>query len=136
MDYKLEVMMIPVSNVDRAKDFYLQLGFRLDVDDQPNEDFRVVQMTPPGSACSIIFGVGMTGAAPGSAQGTLLVVSDIEAAHRELSGLGLDLGSIHHYAEGEEVNGPDPDRQDYNSFARFSDPDGNTWGLQEVEYGS
>jgi catechol 2,3-dioxygenase-like lactoylglutathione lyase family enzyme len=125
--------MIPVSDVDRAKQFYGEvLEFSLDVDHHPDDRFRVVQMTPPGSACSIIFGVGMTEAEPGSAQGTLLVVADIDAAHSELSGRGLNLGPIHHYVDGKPVDGPDPGRQDYNSFARFTDPDGNTWGLQEV----
>lgn len=133
MDYALEVVMIPVTDVDRSKAFYQEkLGFRLDVDHHPNDAFRVVQLTPPGSACSIVFGIGMTRAEPGSAQGTLLVVTDIEAAHRELTDRGLDVGPIHHFVEGREVDGPDPERKDYNSFARFSDPDGNTWGLQEV----
>lgn len=133
MDYKLEVVMIPVSDVDAAKAFYAdKLGFHLDVDDHASDTFRVVQMTPPGSACSIVFGVGMTDADPGSAQGTLLVVDDIETAHQELFERGLEIGPLHHYVDGKEVGGLDPDRQDYNSFARFSDPDGNTWGLQEV----
>ncbi|MDH3189464.1 MAG: VOC family protein [Acidimicrobiia bacterium] len=127
------MVMIPVTDVDRSRTLYEEkVGFHLDVDHQPNDSFRVVQMTPPGSACSIVFGIGMTTAEPGSEQGTLLVVTDIEAAHQELTDRGLEVGPIHHFVEGREVDGPDPERNDYNSFARFVDPDGNTWGLQEV----
>ena len=133
MDYKLELVLIPVSDVDRAKAFYTeQLGFTLDVDHQPNEDFRVVQMTPSGSACSITIGIGITDAVPGSYRGTHLVVRDIEAAREELVGRGVDVSSIRHMGPEGWQPGRDPERQDYNSFADFSDPDGNTWVLQEV----
>ena len=135
MDYKLELVLIPVSDVDRAKAFYTeQLGFALDVDTSPTEGLRVVQMTPPGSACSITIGTGLTDAAPGSYRGTHLVVTDIEAARAELVGRGVDVGEIRHFdrAAGEWKPGPDPDRADYASFADFRDPDGSSWVLQEV----
>src|SRR3954453_13585990 len=121
---KLEVVVLPVSDVDRAKEFYEGLGWRLDADFPISESFRVVQLTPPGSPCSIQFGVGLTSAEPGSAQTTYLVVDDIEAARAEFSDRGADLGELFHRVEGEEVSGPDPDRATYGSFARFSDPDG------------
>ncbi|MCO6008908.1 VOC family protein [Actinoallomurus purpureus] len=137
---KLEVVVLPVADVDRAKNFYQELGWREDADFATGEDFRVVQLTPPGSACSIIFGTGITSAAPGSAQGLHLVVTDIEAARAELAGRGVeisetfhDAGGVFHHAETQgRVPGPDPDRASYGSFASFSDPDGNGWFLQEV----
>jgi catechol 2,3-dioxygenase-like lactoylglutathione lyase family enzyme len=133
VDYRLELVLIPVSDVDRAKAFYTEkVGFTLDVDHQPSEEFRVVQMTPPGSACSITVGVGITDAAPGSYRGTHLVVRDIEAAHAELVGRGVGVSEIRHMGEKGWEPGPDPERRDYGSFADFADPDGNTWVLQEV----
>jgi catechol 2,3-dioxygenase-like lactoylglutathione lyase family enzyme len=140
MDMKLEVVLLPVGDVDRAKDFYKSLGFRLDADFVISEDFRVVQLTPPGSECSIIFGSGITSAVPGSTQGLQLVVDDIEAACAELVGRGADVvgpfhdahGLFHHIGAEGRVPGPDPDHHDYVSFASFSDPDGNSWLLQEV----
>jgi predicted enzyme related to lactoylglutathione lyase len=133
MDYKLELVLLPVSDVDRAKDFYVsQAGFTLDVDFSASEDFRVVQLTPPGSACSITIGKGLTDAAPGSYRGTHLVVADIEAARAELTSRGVEVSEIRHMEEGGWVAGPDPERRDYASFADFSDPDGNSWVLQEV----
>jgi catechol 2,3-dioxygenase-like lactoylglutathione lyase family enzyme len=135
MDYKLELVLIPVSDVDRAKAFYLeQVGFALDVDTSPAGGFRVVQLTPPGSACSITIGTGLTDAAPGSYRGTHLVVTDIEAARAELVGRGVDVSEIRHFDReaGEWNPGPDPNHARYNSFADFRDPDGNTWILQEV----
>jgi catechol 2,3-dioxygenase-like lactoylglutathione lyase family enzyme len=132
MDFKLELVLIPVSDVDRAKAFYVdKMGFNLDVDHQPSDDFRVVQMTPPGSACSITVGIGITQATAGSYQGTHLVVTDIEAARAELVGRGVDVSEIRHMGPGGWEPGPDPDNADYNSFADFRDPDGNTWVLQE-----
>ncbi|MGH3076634.1 MAG: glyoxalase superfamily protein [Gaiellaceae bacterium] len=136
MDMKLELVLIPVSDVDRAKAFYVEnAGFTLDVDHQPNDEFRVVQMTPPGSACSITIGIGITDAAPGSVRGTHLVVSDIEATRAELVGRGLDVSEIRHLGPDGWEPGPDPERRKYQSFADFSDPDGNTWVLQEVPPG-
>ena len=132
MALKLELVLIPVSDVDRAKAFYTeQAGFRLDVDHRAGDDFRVVQMTPPGSACSITVGMGLTGAEPGSYRGTHLVVTDIEAARVELVGRGVEVGDIRHMTPGGWAPGVDPERRDYNSFADFADPDGNTWVLQE-----
>ena len=132
MDFKLELVLLPVSDVDRAKDFYVEnAGFRLDVDHQPNDDFRVVQMTPPGSACSITIGIGITSAKPGSYRGTHLVVSDIEAARAELVERGVEVSEIRHIGSAGWEPGPDPEHRDYGSFADFSDPDGNTWVLQE-----
>jgi catechol 2,3-dioxygenase-like lactoylglutathione lyase family enzyme len=133
VDYKLELVLIPVSDVDRAKAFYTErVGFGLDVDHQPNEEFRVVQMTPSGSACSITIGIGITDATPGSYRGTHLVVRDIEAAREELVARGVEVSPVRHMGPEGWRPGPDPDHQDYNSFADFSDPDGNTWVLQEV----
>ena len=133
MDFKLELVLIPVTDVDRAKAFYVErLGFSLDVDHQPNEAFRVVQMTPPGSACSITIGIGITEAEPGSYRGTHLVVTDIEAARAELVGRGVEVGEIRHMTPDGWQPGPDPEHARYNSFADFADPDGNTWVLQEV----
>ena len=137
MDLKLELVLIPVSDVDRAKDFYTEkAGFSLDVDHRAGEEFRVVQMTPPGSACSITIGVGITDAAPGSYRGTHLVVTDIEAARAELVERGVDVSAIRHMGPNGWESGPDPERRDYGSFADFSDPDGNTWVLQERRSGS
>jgi catechol 2,3-dioxygenase-like lactoylglutathione lyase family enzyme len=133
MDYKLELVLIPVSDVDRAKKFYLeQAGFGLIVDTPIGEGMRVVQVNPPGSACAIGFGTGLTSAAPGSAQGLHLVVSDIVAAREELLGRGLPVGEIRHLESGTWVSGPHPKRSSYESFADFVDPDGNVWVLQEV----
>jgi catechol 2,3-dioxygenase-like lactoylglutathione lyase family enzyme len=132
MDMKLELVLIPVADVDRAKEFYTEkLGFSLDVDHQPNEQFRVVQMTPPGSACSITIGIGITDATPGSYRGTHLVVTDIEAAHAELTGRGVEVSDLRHMGPEGWKPGADPDHTNYNSFADLSDPDGNTWVLQE-----
>jgi len=133
VDWKLELVVVPVSDVDRAKAFYTeQAGFNLDVDHRVSDEFRVVQLTPPGSACSITIGKGITDATPGSVRGTHLVVADIEAARAELVGRGVDVGEVRHFESGRWVPGPDPERRDYGSFADFSDPDGNTWVLQEA----
>jgi catechol 2,3-dioxygenase-like lactoylglutathione lyase family enzyme len=137
---KLEVVVIPVSDVDKAKDFYQGLGWRLDADFATGPDFRVVQLTPPGSPCSVIFGTGITSAAPGSAEGLQLVVTDIEAARDELIGKGADASEVFHDAGGvfhhagtqARVSGPAPGRQSYGSFVSFKDPDGNTWFIQEI----
>ena len=132
MDFKLELVLIPVSDVDRAKEFYVETcGFTLDVDHQPNDEFRVVQITPPGSACSLTFGIGITDAAPGSTRGTHLVVTQIEAARAELVERGVEVSEIRHMTPDGWQPGADPEHSDYNSFADFSDPDGNTWVLQE-----
>jgi catechol 2,3-dioxygenase-like lactoylglutathione lyase family enzyme len=129
---KLELVLIPVQDVDRAKTFYTEkTGFNLEVDTRVGDDMRVVQMTPPGSACSIAVGTGITDAAPGSVRGTHLVVFDIEATRAELVGRGVDVSEIRHLESGTWVPGPDPERRDYQSFADFSDPDGNSWVLQE-----
>lgn len=141
MELRLEVVVIPVADVDRSKDFYHStLGFRLDADVPGDDGFRVVQVTPPGSPCSIIFGSGVTSADPGSVRDLLLVVTDVEAARRYLVDLGVDVspvfhdagGVFHHAGEGARVPGPDPERRSYASFASFSDPDGNGWVLQEI----
>jgi catechol 2,3-dioxygenase-like lactoylglutathione lyase family enzyme len=133
VDMKLEVVVIPVSDVDRAKRFYSDLGWRLDADFVRGDMFQVVQFTPPGSGCSIHFGTGITSAVPGSAKGLYLIVSDIEAARAELVGCGVDVSRVFHRAVGEgQLSGPDPARRSYASFATFSDPDGNGWLLQEV----
>lgn len=135
MDYRLELVLLPVSDVDKAKDFYTeQLGFALDVDHRAGEDFRVVQMTPPGSACSISVGIGITQMEPGSVQGMHLVVANIEAARAELVSRGVEVGDVRHMTPEGWAEGPDPDHADYGSFADFADPDGNTWVLQEVGY--
>jgi catechol 2,3-dioxygenase-like lactoylglutathione lyase family enzyme len=132
MDFKLELVLIPVSDIDRAKEFYTEkAGFSLDVDHQPNEEFRVVQMTPPGSSASITIGKGITDAEPGSYRGTHLVVTDIEAARAELVERGVEVTEIRHMGPGGWEPGPDPNHADYGSFADFADPDGNTWVLQE-----
>lgn len=140
MQMRLEVVVLPVSDVDRAKEFYERLGWRLDADVVNGDDFRVIQLTPPGSPCSIIFGTRITTAAPGSADGLYLVVDDIEAARAELSEHGVQVSEVFHDAGGvfhhagttARLPGPDPDRTSYASFASFSDPDGNGWMLQEV----
>ena len=137
---KLEVVVLPVSDVDGAKGFYLSAGFREDIDYCFGDDFRVVQLTPPGSGTSIIFGTGITNARPGSVEGLLLVVPDIEAARTalirrgvEVTGVFHDIGGVfYHRSPAYEIPGVDPDRRAYGSFARFSDPDGNEWVLQEV----
>jgi catechol 2,3-dioxygenase-like lactoylglutathione lyase family enzyme len=132
VDLKLELVLVPVLDVDRAKTFYSEkVGFNLDVDHRVGDAFRVVQLTPPGSACSITIGTGVTDAAPGSLRGTHLVVSDIEAARAELIERGVDVSNVRHFESGAWVSGPDPERRDYSSFADFTDPDGNTWILQE-----
>ena len=130
----LEVVAIPVADVERAKSFYGGLGWRLDADFVVGDAFRVVQFTPPGSLCSIHFGIGITSAAPGSAQGMYLVVSDIEAARAELVERGAEVSEVYHRAGPgtPPLSGPDPDRRSYRSYASFSDPDGNGWLLQEV----
>jgi predicted enzyme related to lactoylglutathione lyase len=141
MDMKLEVLVVPVSDVDRAKAFYEQLGWRLDADFAAGDDFRVIQFTPPGSTASIIFGSGLTTAAPGSLEGLHLVVYDIEEARAELVGRGIEVGELFHDAGGVfhhagtegRVSGPQPERQDYGTFASFEDPDGNGWVLQEIK---
>ncbi|WP_329536717.1 VOC family protein (plasmid) [Streptomyces sp. NBC_01450] len=150
MYMKLEVTVLPVSDVDRAKAFYEQVGFRLDIDMAASENWRAVHFTPPGSECSIMFGTGITSAAPGSAQGLYLVVSDIEEARAELVGRGIEVGEVFHDAAGLLYHGHEagevthrvegqgrlaglhPGRASYGSFATFSDPDGNGWVLQEI----
>jgi catechol 2,3-dioxygenase-like lactoylglutathione lyase family enzyme len=141
VDLKLEVVVIPVSDVDGAKEFYGSLGWRLDADFPFDNGFRVVQFTPPGSGCSIQFGTNMTSAAPGSAQGLYLIVSDIEAARDQLAAGGVEVSEVFYpgtpgaqfQPDGSgRVNGPAPDRASYSSFATFTDPDGNGWLLQEI----
>jgi catechol 2,3-dioxygenase-like lactoylglutathione lyase family enzyme len=140
-DMKLEVVVIPVSDVDRAKEFYSRLGWRLDADRSAGSSFRLIQFTPPSSGSSIQFGVNLTSAAPGSAQAMLLAVSDIEAAHKELVARGIDASEVFHCdagtacrfpGVGSRINGPHPERLSYSSYVSFSDPDGNGWLLQEV----
>jgi catechol 2,3-dioxygenase-like lactoylglutathione lyase family enzyme len=134
IDMKLEVQIIPVSDVDRAKQFYQRLGWRLDSDAAPLEGLRIVQFTPPGSAASVTFGQGITTAAPGSAEGGL-IVSDIVAARDDLAGRGIDASEIWHgppYPVEARQPGPDPERTSYGSFCSFTDPDGNTWLVEEV----
>ena len=134
VDMQLEVDIIPVSDIDRSKQFYEGLAWRLDDDVAPLDGLRIVQFTPPGSGCSITFGKGLTAAAPGSAEGTL-VVSDIEATHDELVGIGIDTSDVWHgppFPLEARQPGPDPDRTSYGSFCSFNDPDGNTWIVQEV----
>lgn len=136
MDWKLEVVVVPVTDVDRAKAFYTeQLGFRLDVDHNAGEAFRVVQATPPGSACSITFGINVGGGEPGSVKGLHLIVDDIEAALAHLEANGVTNGGIKHFdAGGQMAEGPEPDRRDYGSYIFFEDPDGNSWAVQEVKH--
>ncbi len=138
VDFKLEVVILPVSDVDRTKQFYESIGWRLDADFPIREDFRVLQLTPPGSTASIIFGTGVSTAAPGSANG-LLAVADVEAARAQLAARGVDVSEVFHGASGFDlagtdarISGPDPERSSYKSWAQFSDPDGNTWLLQEL----
>ena len=145
VDLKLEIVVIPVSDIDRAKKFYEKIGWRLDADYAAGDDFRVLQFTPLGSACSVIFGKNVTAAAPGSAQGLYLIVSDIAAARDELLGRGVEISEVFHDAAGvyagpdepylfgrHRVTGVDPEHRSYRSFASFSDPDGNGWLLQEI----
>ena len=145
VDTKLEIVVIPVSDVDRAKEFYASLGWRLDADFDNGADFRVIQFTPPGSACSVIFGRNVTAATPGSAQGLYLIVSDIEAAREEFLRRGVQVSEVFHGAAGvyagpdepylfgrTRVSGPDPEHRSYRSFASFHDPDGNGWLFQEI----
>ncbi|MFE4957136.1 VOC family protein [Streptomyces sp. NPDC056653] len=150
MDLKLEMIVLPVSDIDRTKAFYEAVGFRLDVDYTASDDFRAVHFTPPGSECSIIFGEGMTSTAPGTIQSLYLIVTDIEEAHAELTGRGIEVsevfhdaggllhhghdagGAVHHGTGQERLAGPHPDRASYGSYLTFSDPDGNGWVLQEV----
>jgi catechol 2,3-dioxygenase-like lactoylglutathione lyase family enzyme len=132
MRYGIEAITLPVSDVDRAKAFYERAGWHLDVDTQPTEGMRVVQLTPPGSGCSVTFGVGMEQAAPGSYRATYLVVSDIVAAHADLRERGIPVSDIFHFGAQGQAAGPDPNRGDYGSYATFADPDGNGWLLQEV----
>jgi catechol 2,3-dioxygenase-like lactoylglutathione lyase family enzyme len=145
VDMKLEIVVIPVSDVDRAKTFYGSLGWRLDADFAAGDDFRVIQFTPPGSGCSVMFGKNVTAAAPGSAQGLYLIVSDIGTARAALLGRGVDISDVFHgagdvYTGKDEpylfgrvrVSGPDPGHASYRSFASFSDPDGNGWLFQEI----
>lgn len=133
MDYRLELILLPVSDVDRAKAFYTdKAGFKLDVDHSTGDRFRVVQLTPPGSDCSISIGVGLSDMKPGSIKGLHLVVEDIVAAHDELAARGVEISDVRHMSSDGWKSGPDPDHADYNSFADFSDPDGNLWLLQEV----
>jgi catechol 2,3-dioxygenase-like lactoylglutathione lyase family enzyme len=145
MDMKLEVVVIPVSDIDRAKEFYAKLGWRLDADFTARDDWRGVQFTPPGSGCSVIFGKNVTAAAPGSAEGLYLVVPDIEAERNDLRRRGIEVSEVFHgggtvyngpdepYLFGRKrVSGPDPEHGSYRSFASFRDPDGNKWLLQEV----
>lgn len=135
MEYKLELVVIPVSDVDRAKAFYAdKMGFTVDVDHQPNETFRVVQLTPPGSACSITIGVGVSQVAPGTYQGLHLVVKDIEAARAELTGRGVDVSEPFHFGAEGQTPGLHPERADYGTYLSFSDPDGNGWLIQEVAH--
>src|SRR5277367_5549147 len=145
VDTKFEIVVIPVSDVDRAKEFYARLGWRLDADYDKGKDYRVIQFTPPGSGCSVIFGKNVTGAAPGSAQGLYLIVDDIEAARKNLLRHGVAVSEVFHgasdvYAGSDEpylfgrirVNGPDPEHRSYRSFASFRDPDQNGWFFQEI----
>ena len=138
-DTKLEVVVIPVSDVDRAKEFYGSLGWRLDADVATGDDFRLIQFTPPGSGCSVQFGTNLTSATPGSAQGLYLIVFDVEAARDKLVARGVEASEVFHegtrgarFHNAGRVAGPSPDRSSYGSFASFSDPDGNGWLFQEV----
>jgi catechol 2,3-dioxygenase-like lactoylglutathione lyase family enzyme len=146
VDMKFEIVVIPVSDVDRAKEFYGRLGWRLDADYENGDDYRVIQFTPSGSGCSVVFGKNVTAAPAGSAHGQYLIVSDIGTAREELVAHGVDVSDVFHdaggvYAGADEpylfgrlrVSGPDPERRSYRSFASFSDPDGNGWLLQEIK---
>jgi catechol 2,3-dioxygenase-like lactoylglutathione lyase family enzyme len=140
VETKLEVVVLPVSDVERAKRFYMSLGWRLDADFTTGDDWRAVQLTPPGSPCSVIFGKGFTAAVPGSLQGTFLIVDDVKAARAELAGRGVDVSEVFHF-EGPlnvigtngRAPGPDPEGRSYRSWASFRDPDGNSWMLQEIK---
>ena len=144
VDMKFEIVIVPVSDIDRAKAFYSKLGWRLDAEFVNGNDFRILQFTPPGSGCSVIFGKNVTAAAPGSAQGLYLIVSDVESARRELLDRGIEVSEVFHnegvFAGADEpylfgrvrVSGPDPERRSYRSFASFKDPDGNGWLFQEL----
>ena len=135
MDFKLELVVVPVSDVDRAKDFYTdKAGFTLDVDHRAGESFRVVQLTPPGSACSITIGTGLTPATPGTYQGLHLVVTDAEAARAELVGRGVEVSEPFHFGAEGQTPGLHPERVDYGTYLSFSDPDGNGWLVQEVKH--
>ena len=136
VDMKLELIILPVSDVDRAKRFYEMIGFVLDVDHRPNDEFRVVQFTPPGSGCSITFGIGLGIDDAGPVRGLHLVVSDIEEAVAELGATGLEVEPIKHMGPSGWVEGVDPGRTNYGTYSGFTDPDGNGWILQEVGYGS
>lgn len=134
MDFKLELVILPVTDVDRAKAFYIdKAGFRLDVDHRAGEDFRIVQLTPRGSACSVT--LMRNPDAAGSVQGLHLVVTDIDEARTELAGRGMDVSDVFHFGVDGQQPGPDPQRGAYNSFLSFSDPDGNGWMVQEVPAG-
>jgi catechol 2,3-dioxygenase-like lactoylglutathione lyase family enzyme len=144
VDMKFEIVVIPVSDAERAKAFYAKLGWRLDADYDDGKGFRVIQFTPPGSGCSVIFGKNVTPAAPGTAQGLYLIVSDLQAARKELLDRGIEVSEVFHnegvYAGTDEtylfgsvrVSGPDPEHRSYRSFASFKDPDGNGWLFQEI----
>jgi len=145
VDMKFEIVVIPVSDVDRAKEFYGRLGWRLDADYDSGKNFRVIQFTPPGSGCSVIFGKNVTAAAPGTTQGMYLIVSDIQAARKELRDRGVEISEVFHDSEGVyegtdepylfgrvRVSGPDAAHRSYRSFASFRDPDGNGWLFQEI----
>jgi catechol 2,3-dioxygenase-like lactoylglutathione lyase family enzyme len=140
MDFKLEVVIIPVRDVDRSLAFYTNAcGFALDVDYHPTDEFRVIQLTPPGSSCSIQLGLGLTDAEPGSYRNIYLAVSDIDSARKELIRRGVEVGDIRHKSpiedwKGDMHAGVDPQRRSYASFATFADPDGNTWVLQEIGF--
>ncbi len=131
-EVRLEVVTVPVSDVDRAKAFYESLGWTVDIDFEPAEGVRIVQFTPPGSGCSISFGKGVTPAEPGSFQGSELAVHDIDAAREDLIGRGIEVSELYHL-DGGPKPGPDPERRSYQTFASFKDPDGNTWQLQEIK---
>ncbi|MGZ6754354.1 MAG: VOC family protein [Nocardioides sp.] len=136
MDWKLEVVIAPVADVERAREFYVdRLGFRLDNDFRPNDQFRVIQVTPPGSACSIVFGTGLGGGvAPGSLKGAQLVVEDIEEAHAFLEERGIANSGPQHFLDGVMTAGVERNRVDYGTFVYFDDPDGNSWALQEIKH--
>jgi catechol 2,3-dioxygenase-like lactoylglutathione lyase family enzyme len=135
VDWKLELVVLPVSDVDRAKAFYSeQLGFTVDVDHRAGENFRVVQLTPPGSACSVTIGVGVSQVTPGTYQGLHLVVEDIEAARAQLVERGVDVSEPFHFGAEGQTPGLHPERADYGTYLSFSDPDGNGWLVQEVAH--
>ncbi|HSK25326.1 MAG TPA: glyoxalase superfamily protein [Jiangellales bacterium] len=132
MDWKIEVVVVPVTDVDRAKEFYVdRLGFRLDVDHDAGEAFRIVQVTPPGSACSLTFGTNVGAGEPGTLRGVHLVVEDAEAAAEHLTAAGVEHSGLQHFADGVQTPGPDPERRDFGTFVFFADPDGNTFAVQE-----